>query len=137
MSQQPPEPPPENILWHQSGVSPNGEPFIQLIQNEKIIAQMSVEQGRDHAKAILEACEAAEQDAFIMDFAQSEIGLDFNRAGHLLMSFRNYRANRTGKSQGPTSPRDWVMPDQIPEYPGLDLDHLKKKKTPENPGKKE
>lgn len=113
-----PKEPKESILWHQSGVAPTGEPFVQLLRDEEIVAQMSPEQARDHARAITEAAEAAEQDAFMMEFAQKEIGLDFNRAGHLLIAFRNYRAERTGKSQGPTRPSDWVMPppDKMPDY---------------------
>jgi hypothetical protein len=110
--------PKEHTLWHQSGVAPNGDPFVQLLQDEKIIAQMSPEMARDHARAITEAAEASEQDAFIMQFAQEKIGLDFNQAGQLLIEFRNFRAERTGKSQGPTNPRDWVMPppDKMPNY---------------------
>lgn len=116
-----PEPPKESVLWHQSGVAPNGEPFVQLLRNDQIVAQMSPEQARDHARAITEAAEAAEQDAFIMEFAQKKIGLDFDRAGHLLIEFRNFRAERTGKSQGPTNPRDWVFPpkDKMPNYPNM------------------
>jgi hypothetical protein len=91
-------------------VNPQGEPFVQLLLNEKIIGQMSPEQAREHARAINEAAEAAEQDAFLMDFAQKQIGLDMNRAGALLVAFRQYRAKTTGKAQGPTSPRDWVRP---------------------------
>lgn len=110
--------PQNRTLWHQSGVSPTGEPFIQLLLDEQIIAQLSPEMARDHARAILEAAEAAEQDAFIMAFAQKRIGLDFTQAGRLLMDFRAYRAELTGKSQGPSNPRDWVMPppDKMPDY---------------------
>ena len=100
----------ERVLWHQSGVAPTGEPFVQLLLDEEIIAQLSPEQARDHARAITEAAEAAEQDAFMMAFAQEKIGLDFNTAGRVLVDFRNFRAERTGKSQGPTRPTDWVMP---------------------------
>jgi hypothetical protein len=112
------EPPKEKTLWHQSGVAPTGDPFVQLILDEEIIAQMSPEAARDHARQITEAAEAAEQDAFIMDFMQRQIGLDINRAGQVLVDLRNYRAERTGKSQGPRGPRDWVMPpeDKRPSY---------------------
>lgn len=105
-------------LWHQSGVNPKGEPFVQLLLGEQIICQMDPEQARDHARAITEAAEAAEQDAFLMDFFQRQVGLDFNAAGKVLIGFRHFRAERTGKSQGPRSPRDWVMPppDKTPDY---------------------
>ena len=103
-------PPKEKTLWHQSGVAPTGDPFVQLLLDEEIIAQLSPEQARDHARAITEAAEAAEQDAFIMEFMQKRVGLDFNRAANVLVDLRNYRSERTGKSQGPRDPRDWVMP---------------------------
>jgi hypothetical protein len=112
------DPPKEQVLWHQSGVAPTGEPFVQLLLDQQIIAQMSPEMARDHARALTEAAEAAEQDAFIMTFAQEKIGLSFADAGQLLVGFRNFRAERTGKSQGPTRPSDWVMPPEgkRPDY---------------------
>jgi len=111
-------PPQERTLWHQPGVSPKGDPFVQLLLDEEIIAQMSPEQARDHARAVTEAAEAAEQDAFLMEFAQRKIGLGFDEAGKLLIAFRQFRAERTGKSQGPTRRTDWVMPpkDKRPDY---------------------
>ena len=108
----------DKTLWHQSGVNPKGEPFVQLLLDTEIIGQLSPEQARDHARAITEAAEAAEQDAFLMDFAQKELGLKFEDAGRILVAFREYRAKTTGKSQGPTKPRDWVMPPEgkRPDY---------------------
>jgi hypothetical protein len=110
--------PKERTLWHQSGVNPKGEPFIQLLLDEEIIAQMSPEMARDHARALTEAAEAAEQDAFLMDFFQKNIGLPFEEAGRILVAFREYRARSTGKSQGPTRPTGWVMPKpgDMPDY---------------------
>lgn len=108
----------DDVLWHQSGVSPTGEPFVQLLRGTDIVCQMSPEQARDHARAVVEAAEAAEQDAFLMDFSQNELGLEFNVAGQMLIAFRKYRARISGKSQGPTRSRDWVMPppDKMPDY---------------------
>jgi hypothetical protein len=105
-----PEKLPNNVLWHQSGVNAKGEPFVQLIKGTEIFAQMDVNQAREHAQAVLESAEAAEQDAFIMKFMQEKVGLDRNRAGQVLIDFRRYRAETTGKKGGPTSMRDWVMP---------------------------
>lgn len=65
---------PDNILWHQSGVNKKGEPFVQLLRGMEIICQMDPEQARDHARAITEAAEAAEQDAFLMDWGQRVVG---------------------------------------------------------------
>lgn len=107
---------PDDILWHQSGVNLKGEPFVQLLRGEKIIAQMDPGQARDHARAITEAAEAAEQDAFMLSFLQdqSKVGLDRDRALQVLMDFRAFRIARTGKSSGPANPRDWVMPEKRP-----------------------
>lgn len=97
-------------LWHQSGMNLRGEPFVQLLQGESVIGQMSAEQAREHAQAILESAEAAEQDAFMFDFAKTQIGLDDQSAMRLIMAFREYRAKTTNKRGGPTRPQDWVMP---------------------------
>ena len=101
----------EKRLWHQSGVNKAGQPFVQLILDGQIIAQMTTDEARDHARAITEAAEASEQDAFMMQFLQEKIGLDFNRAGQVLVDFRSYR-RRTFKSGGPVSPDEWVMPQE-------------------------
>lgn len=101
---------PDNILWHQSGVNVKGEPFIQLLRGMDVIAQMDPQQAREHALAMLEAAEAAEQDSFIFDWVTNHVGAGREQAAGLLVDFRQYRAERTGKRQGPTSSRDWVMP---------------------------
>lgn len=87
-------------LWHQSGVNRAGEPFVQLILGEKIIAQQSVEEAREHAHAMLEAAEAAEQDAFLVSWVKTHIGADERAAAGLLNDFRNWRRERTGKRSG-------------------------------------
>jgi hypothetical protein len=106
------------VLWHQSGVNPKGEPFVQLLLEDQIIAQMTPDEARDHARAITEAAEASEQDAFLLDFARNKIGMPFQEAGKIIVAFREYRQERTGKSQGPRHPTDWVMPPKgkMPDY---------------------
>jgi hypothetical protein len=110
--------PKEQILWHQSGINPRGEPFVQLLLNEDVIGQMTPTEARDHARALTEAAEAAEQDAFFINFLQKKVGLGIAAAGQILIDFRNSRAEHTGKSQGPRHARDWVMPlkDEMPYY---------------------
>ena len=105
-----PEPAKERTLWYQSGVNPKGEAFVQLLLDTEIIVQMSPEQARDHARAITEAAETAEQDAFLVDFMRNRIGGSFEDAARMLVAFREYRARTTGKSQGPTRPTDWARP---------------------------
>jgi hypothetical protein len=87
-------------LWHQSGVNRAGEPFIQLILGEKVIAQQSVQQAREHALAILEAAEAAEQDAFLVHWVKKVIGGNEAAAAGLLQDFRAWRREQTGKRSG-------------------------------------
>ena len=87
-------------LWHQSGVTRAGEPFIQLILGDKVVAQQSPEMAREHALAMLEAAEAAEQDAFIVWFAKNRMGVDENVAAHILVDFRDWRREHTGKRSG-------------------------------------
>ncbi|MGO9893120.1 MAG: hypothetical protein ACLPX8_02760 [Bryobacteraceae bacterium] len=101
---------PDNILWHQSGINQKGEPFVQLLRGTEIVCQMDTEQARQHAHAILEAAEAAEEDSFIFDWVLNHVGSGKEQAMGLIIDFRKYRAERTGKSQGPTKPTDWVMP---------------------------
>ncbi len=99
---------PDDILWHQSGVNPQGEPFVQLLKGGKVIGQMSVTEARDHARAMTEAAEAAETDAFIFTWVIKQVGAGPQQAAGLIADFRRYRAEVTGKREGPTNPREWV-----------------------------
>ena len=105
---------PNDILWHQSGVNRKVEPFVQLIRGDTVIAQMSVTEARDHARAITEAAEAAETDAFIMRWVVEHVGAGPSEAAAMLVDFRHYRTKVTGKREGPQNPRDWVMPPPKP-----------------------
>ena len=100
-------------IWHQSGVNPQGEPFVQLLLDDRPIAQFTPEEARDHAKNILEATEACEQDAFLFAFFQKEVGLDVNRAMHVIVDFRKWREAR-GKKGPPSDRSEWVIhPDDM------------------------
>lgn len=107
---------PDKTLWHQSGVNSKGEPFVQLLLDREIIAQMEPELARQHAQQMIECAEAAEQDAFLFDWVIKQVGAGPAQAAGMIAEFRRFRAERTGKSQGPTRPTDWVMPpDRPPE----------------------
>jgi hypothetical protein len=90
----------EGVLWHQSGVNRKGEPFVQLIRNDKVIAQQSSEQAREHALAVLEAAEASEQDAFLVYWVKAAVGADERAAAGMLQDFRKWRRAHTGKRSG-------------------------------------
>lgn len=87
-------------LWHQSGVNRDGEPFVQLILGDKIIAQQTPEMAREHALAVLAAAEATEQDAFLAYWLKTKIGATEEAAAQVLVDFRNFRRERTGKRSG-------------------------------------
>ena len=106
----------ERVLWHQSGVNKHGEPFIQLLMNDDVICQLSPEEARDHAKNILEATEASEQDAFMLDFMQKKVGLDVQRAMQVIVDFRHYRESR-GKKGPPSDAREFVRTDKHEKPP--------------------
>jgi hypothetical protein len=101
---------PDDIIWHQSGINLKGEPFVQLLRGTSIIGQMTPQEARDHARAVLEATEAAEQDAFLWKFAHEKLGCADQAAMGLIIEFRKFRGETTGKSQGPTRSSDWVWP---------------------------
>lgn len=94
----------EILLNHQTGVNKAGEPFIQLILSkptgDEIISQMSPQQARDHALAMIEAAEAAEQDAFMVWFVKNQIGGDDHMAGRVLVDFRHWRETQTRIESG-------------------------------------
>lgn len=101
----------ERVLWHQSGVNKNGEPFVQLLMNDEPICQLTPEEARDHAKNVLEATEASEQDAFMFSFMQEKVGLDVNRAMQVIVDFRKWREAR-GKKGPPSDKSEFVVTDK-------------------------
>ncbi len=100
----------DDELWHQSGVNLQKEPFVQLLRGDKLICQMTPEQARDHAQAMIQAAEAAETDAFLFHWMTKVLEMPAQAGAKLLAEFRKYREAMTGKSEGPTKPEDWVMP---------------------------
>ena len=106
----------DHVLWHQSGVNKQGEPFVQLMQDDQVVCQFNPEQARDSAKNLLEATEAAEQDAFLMEFFQKQLGASFEHAGLVLIEFRKWREARGKK--GPVSDRrEFVVTDKHEKPP--------------------
>ena len=98
------------MLWHQSGVNLQGEPFVQLLLDDKLIGQFSPEECRDHARAITEAAEAAEQDAFLFDFVKTKLDGSEEQAMAMLIEFRRYREAR-GKKGPPSDRAEFIVPE--------------------------
>jgi len=105
-----------NVLWHQSGVNAKGEAFVQLFKDGEPIAQMDPEQARDHARAIYEAAEAAEQDAFMFMFLQKEIGVPEIGAMSILVEFRKWREEH-GKKGPPSDPKEFTRTEKHKDPP--------------------
>ena len=92
----------------QSGVNLKGEPFVQIIKGEHPIAQLSSAESRSFAMSVIEAAEAAEQDAFFRAFLRDKVGVnDEDRIGLVIVEFRKWREAR-GKSGPPSDPEKFV-----------------------------
>jgi hypothetical protein len=57
-------------------------------------AQFSPEEARKHALKILECADAAETDAFIVDFFVKRLGQKFEQSLRILQDFRAFREER-------------------------------------------
>lgn len=94
-------------LWHQSGVNKNGEPFVQLLLDEEPISQFTPEEARNFGQLFMETAEAAEQDAFMVDFMQKRVGVDFELVMQVIVDFRQWREAR-GKKGPPSDPKEFM-----------------------------
>lgn len=65
-----------------------------LDERQRNLVQMSVDEARDLAANLLQAAESAVQDAFIVDFMTTKVGLDMPAVAHLLKDFRTMRRDR-------------------------------------------
>ena len=74
--------------------------------NDRVIAQLDPREAREVADALLQTTEAAEQDAFLLDFGKEAMGEQ--AAGRLLIEFRRYREAR-GKKGPPSDKRDFMI----------------------------
>lgn len=71
------------------------QPFVNVTVGAKDFhVQMSPAEARDLALNLLESAEAAEQDAFLFEWAQKEVGVDDAGAATLLAEFRKWREDR-------------------------------------------
>ena len=86
-----------STLWAESLVSrTTGEPRVNLVHNERQIAQLSVAEARAWALNILGAAEAAETDAFLHHYLIDQVGLETPEVLALLTAFRRYRDKHAG-----------------------------------------
>lgn len=68
-------------------------PSVDAPKERRNLVQLTVEEARDLAMNILQAAESAVQDAFVVEFFL-ELGIEEQRIGALLSSFRERRHDR-------------------------------------------
>ncbi len=79
-----------NSLWCNSGVTPQGKPFITMRQGPAIF-QLSVEAAIAHSLNVLQCAEAAVSDAYLHQFMRKTIGANAAGAAGVLSDFRAFR----------------------------------------------
>ncbi len=69
------------------------EPVVKIRVGE-VFTTVTVESAREIAGYLMEIAEAAEQEAFLMDFATKSLEVGRDEAGVLLWAFRSFREQR-------------------------------------------
>lgn len=84
----------ENEFYITSGYGYNNkEPFVQM-QCPDPVVQMSPENARDLALNLLQAAEAANSDAFLLEFMTRAVEVSEAEAGVWLIEFRKWREQK-------------------------------------------
>ena len=74
-------------------------PFVELTLPERAPIQLEIDEARLVDQMILEACEAAEQDAFLVEWTMEHLDLELPHAAALLREFRAWRERRREKQR--------------------------------------
>ena len=97
---EPDEKKPDDNIWIETLVShKTGEPIVVLRWYDHS-GQLTPAEARLHALHILEAADAAESDAFLLDFCRKKIGMELEQSAKMLIAFREYRDEQEEKSHG-------------------------------------
>ena len=73
------------------------EPLVSIYwPKDKEAAQMEPDAARQFALNILQCAEAAEQDAFMMNFGTKHVGLPDDKAAMLINELRKFREQEAG-----------------------------------------
>ena len=78
--------------------STTGDPRVDLHHDDKRFAQVSPDEARAWAHNILQAAEAADQDAFLVTFHREDCGLDPSHSMAVLHAYRVWRDKQRGGS---------------------------------------
>ena len=85
---------PDTNLWIETMVaSRTGEPYVVLRWYDHS-TELTPKEARDHALAVLAAADAAESDAFFVDFLKKTGGMELQEIGVMLQALRRYRDER-------------------------------------------
>lgn len=74
------------------------EPRVEVHWKDSAQLQMTPDETRALALNLINAAEAAEQDAFMVWFAEKRVGAKERDAGAILSEFRDWRENRYPKA---------------------------------------
>lgn len=85
---------PRTTFWAQSAYGMRTKQPIVVLHHQDWVLQVSPEEARGIASSILQAAEAAEQDAFLMEWIQRTTGVDELGAGRLVVEYRDWREKR-------------------------------------------
>lgn len=92
--------PPTLVLWASSGYGvKTRKPFV-TIHWKDVVEQLSPADARRFALSIIEAAEAADQDAFLFEWVKQVTGIDDAGATRLLIEYREWRAKHEEHPDG-------------------------------------
>lgn len=88
---------PDDTIWIETMVaSRTGEPCVVLRWYDHS-GQLTPAEAREHAMKVLAAADAAESDAFLVQFMAQKIGVDKPQQAMMLQEFRKFREEMEAK----------------------------------------
>jgi hypothetical protein len=80
------------------------EPYVEVNwPTDSGSIQLNPDEARLIARMIIEAAEAADQDAFLVAFIMRDIGLSFEQAAQIIPRFAAWRRERWNKQKTPSA----------------------------------
>lgn len=74
-------------------------PFIQIHLPEREPLQLEIDDARIVGQMIIEACESAEQDGFLVEWTMKEFNISIEQASGILHHYREWRDRRRAKQR--------------------------------------
>lgn len=79
------------------------QPYVEIRLPEREPLRLDIDEARIVGQMILEACEAAEGDAFLVEWFTEQIGVELPQAATMLHEFRQWRDARRKKQKTRTA----------------------------------